>query len=117
MTKPISFDEGFTGMVHGEPPRVAQNRIGAWESFIGGCAAYDHLDFTLLPTVQPVRGEVSAHLIWRGDGSMDGPFAPNLRRVLAALHFGLELRAALRQLSNGSTFKVTRGHVRTPRGG
>lgn len=49
LTTPISYDEDFTGMVHGEPPRPAQNRMEAWESFVGGCAAYDHLDFTFTP--------------------------------------------------------------------
>jgi hypothetical protein len=44
--KPVSFDEDVTGIIHREPPRPHQNRLEAWESFVGGCVAYDHLDFT-----------------------------------------------------------------------
>ena len=44
--KAIGFDEDFAGIVHGQPPRPAQKRMEAWESLLGGCATYDHLDFT-----------------------------------------------------------------------
>jgi hypothetical protein len=44
--QPIGFDEDYSGIVHGQPPRPAQKRMEAWESLLGGCATYDHLDFT-----------------------------------------------------------------------
>jgi hypothetical protein len=64
--KAIGFDEDYSGIVRREPPRPAQNRMEAWESLLGGCATYDHLDFTFTP----------------GDptGSAAGPVPPALPR-------------------------------------
>jgi hypothetical protein len=44
-------------MVHHLTPRPAQNRLEAWESLLGGCAAYDHLDFTFTPDDPSGSGE------------------------------------------------------------
>ena len=44
--KAIGFDEDYTGIVHGTPVQLMQNRMEAWESLLGGCATYDHLDLT-----------------------------------------------------------------------
>src|SRR5262249_16225058 len=43
--KPIGFDEDYTGVVHGAAVQPWQNRMEAWESLVGGCATYDHVDF------------------------------------------------------------------------
>jgi hypothetical protein len=47
--KAIGFDETYTGIPDGLGPRPAQNRMEAWESLLGGCAVYDHLDFSFTP--------------------------------------------------------------------
>jgi hypothetical protein len=47
--KAIGFDEDYGALVGAEPRHSAQNRIEAWESLLGGCATYDHLDFTFTP--------------------------------------------------------------------
>jgi hypothetical protein len=47
--KAIGFDEDYSGVVSGQPPRTAQKRMEAWESLLAGCATYDHLDFTFTP--------------------------------------------------------------------
>lgn len=44
--KPLGFDEDYGGIVQGQPPRPEQKRLEAWEALLGGCATYDHLDFT-----------------------------------------------------------------------
>jgi hypothetical protein len=44
--KAIGFDEDYAGLVERQPPRPAQKRLEAWEALLGGCATYDHLDFT-----------------------------------------------------------------------
>jgi hypothetical protein len=56
LRKPVCFDEDYTGIAFGLAPRPAQNRLEAWESLVGGCAAYDHLDFTFTPADPTGRG-------------------------------------------------------------
>ncbi|MGH2354626.1 MAG: hypothetical protein ACRDJN_23705 [Chloroflexota bacterium] len=58
--KPIGFDEDYSGVVGGQPLRPEQKRLEAWESLLGGCATYDHLDFTF--TTDDPTGAASGHL-------------------------------------------------------
>lgn len=47
--KAYGFDETYWGILDHLPPPVRQNRMEAWESLLGGCAVYDHLDMSFTP--------------------------------------------------------------------
>ena len=44
--KAVGFDEDSTNFGADDLPHYTKNRMEAWEAFVGGCATYDHLDFT-----------------------------------------------------------------------
>jgi len=67
-TKPVVFDETFTGIVRKQPARYAINRAEAWEMILSGGAGYDSLDWSFTPADETGSGAVPI-----GDGrKLDG---------------------------------------------
>ncbi|MBM3333469.1 cellulase family glycosylhydrolase [Candidatus Sumerlaeota bacterium] len=55
-TKPIVFDETFSGIVRKAPERYAINRAEAWEMLLSGGAGYDNLDWSFTPADETGSG-------------------------------------------------------------
>ncbi len=49
VTKPLVFDENYSGIIHGVPDEWDRNRLEAWETILTGGAGFDHLDWSFTP--------------------------------------------------------------------
>ena len=49
VTKPMVFDENYSGIIRGAPDEWDQNRLEAWETILSGGAGFDHLDWSFTP--------------------------------------------------------------------
>jgi hypothetical protein len=49
LTKPIIFDENYSGVIHGAADEWDRNRLEAWETILSGAAGFDHLDWSFIP--------------------------------------------------------------------
>jgi hypothetical protein len=49
VTKPLIFDENYSGIIRGAPDEWDRNRLEAWETILSGGAGFDHLDWSFTP--------------------------------------------------------------------
>jgi hypothetical protein len=49
ISKPIVFDENYSGIIHGAADEWDRNRMEAWETILSGGAGFDHLDWSFTP--------------------------------------------------------------------
>ena len=49
VTKPLGYDENWSGVVQGAPVAYVRNRIEAWETIVSGGAIFDHLEWAFTP--------------------------------------------------------------------
>lgn len=88
-TKPVVFDETFTGIVRKQPERYAINRAEAWEMILSGGAGYDSLDWSFTPADETGSGVAPI-----GDGrKLDGRPLRTWFSILRKLLAGYELAA------------------------
>jgi hypothetical protein len=49
VSKPLVFDENYSGVIHGAADEWDRNRLEAWETILSGGAGFDHLDWSFTP--------------------------------------------------------------------
>jgi len=82
-TKPVVFDETYSGVVRKQPERYAVNRAEAWEMILSGGAGYDNLDWSFTPADETGSGQAPIGDGRRLDGRPLRTWFAILRRLLA----------------------------------